>query len=104
MTQRFPPDVFLCSTQFLIENVFSAVCTSRSEVRYGDRFWNLLKDTWHDSFNKVEQWFQVWKATPVENDVFYLSNLRFDYFLSENREFIICMIQDKVSKSRHYLN
>lgn len=103
--------VFLHSTQSLIENLSFDLCTQRSEVRYGSRTASLelqyiLKPTqghfsvpdthWHDSLNKVERYFQVWKDTPVENDVSCLSKLRFDYF-----ESIICIIQHWVSKSSH---
>lgn len=98
----FPPrpTVFLRSTQSLIENIFplpSAPGRQRSGTARGqppwsyDGFWILLKGTlslpdahWHDSLNKVERYFQVWKGTPVENDAFCLSKFRLwlDYFLS----------------------
>lgn len=101
MTQRFPlPTVFLRSTRSLIENIFplpSAPGRQRSGTARGQPPWSddgfriLLKGTlslpdahWHDSLNKVERYFQVWKSTPVENDAFCLSKFRlwFDYFLS----------------------
>lgn len=99
MTQRFPPPECLFALNPIPhwKSLFFTVCTQRSEFRYSSRTASLelrwilnpaqghfsVPDAhWHDSLNKVEWYFQVWIGTPVENDAFCLSKLRFDYFLS----------------------